>query len=477
MKITVSKSELYYFLFAILCMFIGFLFFEIIPYNNIFEVKCAIIFQFVTFVALFVALGKVNKNLITLYSVFMIMFYLFQNGQLLLYALNVKFNYFYVERYPFAELYESVKFSMYCMCSAFAAGVFSFRESKKTHVNLVDKIPVALLYKISRIGFFITGIIAYLLVIFKFFVWINGRYSGVLYIETLIPSLLGAIESLYPAFSILTILSGAKLKRKIIPLLFLFSFWGLLTALMGDRTTGLAVIVIIALMYYKNIFGNHERNKRLSNRIIFYVMIVVVLFLVSFGAAFRNQQDYTIGSIIEVLLSIVEELGFSFFPLITIMNLCPNVHPFLNGKSMISSVVSGFIPESIDFFGLFSKFADSASIPTHWIAERHQYGFGMDCSLNAECYANFGTWGFIAMFFICVVIAVMLKNIDYTKDNNIFAQYGGLAMLFAWFTLPRRRSYYIYNKIFWYIFIIGVFIILMSLIFRKKRSDKIVSKR
>ena len=45
----------------------------------------------------------------------------------------------------------------------------------------------------------------------------------------------------------------------------------------------------------------------------------------------------------------------------------------------------------------------------------------------------------------------------------------GFALLFGWFTLPRRRSYYIYNKIFWYVIIVAVFICILYLLYKRKK--------
>jgi hypothetical protein len=190
--------------------------------------------------------------------------------------------------------------------------------------------------------------------------------------------------------------------------------------------------------------------------------------LINFAANFRNHEAVTLGSFFDVIENVIYELGFSFFPLSAIMNMCPSVYDYLYGESMFSSVVTGFFPESLDVLGVFTGLADKASIPTHWIADRYQYGFGMDCSLNAEAYANFGMFGFISMFVVCAFIASSLKKIDYNSNNMVFSQYMGFALLFGWFTLPRRRSYYVYNKIFWYVIVIGAVIGVAYLISQKR---------
>ena len=75
------------------------------------------------------------------------------------------------------------------------------------------------------------------------------------------------------------------------------------------------------------------------------------------------------------------------------------------------------------------------------------------------------------MFVICALIAAALKRVDYKSKQNVFSQYIGLALLFGWFTLPRRRSYYIYNKIFWYVLAIGAAIGIVYLISQKRGQN------
>ena len=467
MKILLSKTKCNYLAIVLSTMIFSCILINIFNQKDINSLKIAVMIQFIGFLAMFFVLGYANKSLVTLYSVFLLVFYLFQNGQLLLYTFGANFDFFYVEKFSTELLIQSVFFSNLCMCSAFAAAIFSFDEKKNWVAKRIDNISNDVVYEASRIGWILTGIVTLALMVFKLVVWVGGGYSAIIVFEAAVPSIIGMIEALFPAFSILMIVSAVKSNRGTKMVITLFLIWGILTALIGDRTTGIGVVIIVLLMYYYGYFSSFDRR----NKIMFIVGGLITLVLIAFAANFRNHDEFVLGSIFSVRGSVVYELGFSFFPLSAIMDMCPGNYDFLYGESMFSSVVTGFFPESLDIFGIFSSLADKASIPTHWIADRYQYGFGMDCSLNAETYANFGMYGFIAMFVICAFIAAFLKKVDYKDNKNVFSQYIGFALLFGWFTLPRRRSYYIYNKIFWYVLVVGAAIGIVYLISKKRGYD------
>ena len=467
MKFFMHRKKTVYFVLVLFLMLVSTLFLEQSYQGNAKSVKVSIITQFLLFIVLFLLLGYTNKSCITLYSVFLILFYVFQNGQLLLYAFNVKANKFvFVEKFSLDQLHKGVLFSNLCMFSAFAAAIFSFHEKKTKIIKKLDSISPKSIYSISFIGLALTAIIAYILIGVKVVVWLRGGYSSVMQFETKVPSMIGVFEALFPAFCILSLISGVKAQLKTRYILALFILWGMVTAVLGDRTTGMGVIVILLLMLY---FGYFPIPRKIQ-KMIFYFGCLMVVLAIPLIFSLRNHEKFSFGSIFQVIIDVVYELGFSFFPLQGIIELCPSTHNYLWGKSLLSSVVTGFFPESLDVFGWCHAMRDGASLPVHWIADRYQYGFGMDCSLNAEMYANFGMWGFLAMFLVCSLISFALKKVDHKSNQNVFSQYIGFALLFGWFTLPRRRSYYIYNKIFWYVIGVAAFIGIFYVVIKKIRG-------
>ena len=130
MKIHLSKTKCHYLIIVLLTMLISSILINVFNQNDIASLKTAVIIQFVGFIAMFFVLGYSNKSLVTLYSVFLLVFYLFQNGQLLLYTFGANFDFFYVEKFSTELLIQSVFFSNLCMCSAFAAAILALMKRK-----------------------------------------------------------------------------------------------------------------------------------------------------------------------------------------------------------------------------------------------------------------------------------------------------------------------------------------------------------
>ena len=125
MKFLIHRKKTIYFVLVFFLMLVSTIFLENIYQGSAKSIKCSIITQFVLFIVLFLLLGYANKSCITLYSVFLILFYLFQNGQLLLWAFNVKGDKcVFVEKFSWDQLHKGVLFSNLCMFSAFAAAIF-----------------------------------------------------------------------------------------------------------------------------------------------------------------------------------------------------------------------------------------------------------------------------------------------------------------------------------------------------------------
>lgn len=133
MRVILSKTKCNYLAIVLAMTIFSCFLINVFNQNDVDSLKSAVIVQFVAFWVMFLVLGYANKALITLYSVFLVVFYIFQNGQLLLYAVGFDFNYYYVEKFSSELLIQSVLFSNLCMCSAFAAATFSFDEKREIY--------------------------------------------------------------------------------------------------------------------------------------------------------------------------------------------------------------------------------------------------------------------------------------------------------------------------------------------------------
>lgn len=439
-------------------------------------IKAAAIGQFVVFILLYIAFGKVQGELFSIYAIWLIAFYLFQNGQILLYSLGFDYNYWYVERYSKKIVFQSVCISANSLCAAFAAGGFALKKERPTlfthHLNCIDE---SVVQQTAKIGWIISGIVAYINVLIKMSIVLAAGYSGVLAYETTVPAAIGLVEYFFPVFTIMIIVYK-NYGRFVNGVVGGFLLWGILTALTGDRTSGVAVVVLVAVMYMKNIyffraglFAEKQRNSQRKRYLVFAAVAIVAMYLIAFAFSFRAGNQYEGFSLIDIVIRTIGELGFSFFPLVLNMQVYPSIEPYLYGKSLAASAICGFIPETIDFIGVTKKLSELAAAPMKKLQEYFSYNYGLDCSLIAEGYANFGNYAWIAVFISCSVVARMLSKVDYRRKDNRFSQYVGMALLYTWFTLPRRRSYYIYNHIFWTCLIMGIFLKAINDSFARKK--------
>ena len=147
--IYLSKRKCIYFAVILFAMIVSSILIGILPLKSVASLKTAILIQFFGFVLMFGALGYMNNALITLYSVFMVVFYLFQNDQLFLYAINMDIDLWAIRTFSVKRLQQSVFFSNLCMYSAFAAAVFSADRKKNWIAKKIDLIAAQDIYKIA----------------------------------------------------------------------------------------------------------------------------------------------------------------------------------------------------------------------------------------------------------------------------------------------------------------------------------------
>lgn len=451
----------------LLCGIIFYFLFSIAPANET-SVSSAAITQLFIFIYYFCILGKKAGTFFSSYAVFLIVFYLFQNGQVLLYALNIPFDTFYVDKYSSRILLDSVIFSTLCLISAFGASIFSLDKSPNDIIQRnANQLNPKNVLALSQKGFFFLGIVALPLMFVKFYICATTGYFMMIKFAETVPSILKMIEKLFLAFSVLSLVYSDRKSRwyKIITIIILI--WSLLAVFSGDRTVGLAGIAML-LLYKSNTNGvKLSFIKRVKKYTFFIFVGLGILYLINIAFSFRMQEQVETHSIYDTVIDAISQLGFSFFPLVLMMDVCPSVHSFQYGKTFIGGLVYGLIPSNLDFFGITDTFEEWSSGPTSWIDQDFNYNFGIDFSLIAECWANFGWYGWIAMFFLCVIIAKLLRNVDFLNKDNKFSQYTSLILMYSWFTLPRRKSYFIFNNWFWYILVVAI----LLLIFCRKRKS------
>jgi hypothetical protein len=296
----------------------------------------------------------------------------------------------------------------------------------------------------------------------------SSGYYAMMEFNSVVPSVIKLFEKLYMGTSILLLVYLGNKTNWYRFLSIITTTWSLVAALTGDRTVGLAGLITIALIKF-TIGDRSQKRHSFSRYITILVFGIAVMYLVSIAFSFRMQSDISTTGLGDTLVNAIGTFGFSFFPLVLVMQIYPSFYNFEYGKSFLGGIVHGLIPENFDFLGLTNVFKQWNSESTNLLDSYYKYGFGLDFSLNAECYVNFGGAGWIAMFFLCAVIATLLKEVNFKRLDNLFTQYSVLILLYSWFTLPRRKSYYVFNNFFWYIIVLGVLLLLVrKFLYRNK---------
>ncbi len=241
-----------------------------------------------------------------------------------------------------------------------------------------------------------------------------------------------------PSFLMLFILYKNDKKLKIINII--FTVYIGMYFLSGSRLDGVLLLVVILLIkhnWYKPF------NKRVSIKMCIYIVIgLVILSLIS---AVRNSiyvsSDFsylittTVKNIItnNPLFVALEEAGYTFLAIATVVSYCPVYVPYNMGLSYFNSIFM-LMPN------LFWDVHPAAKSNTDIVFKGFltQYG-GIGSSFIAESYYNFGFLCIVLALIFGVLIGILTKNImKYSKEWNVRKFY--LYIYIAQFSLFYVRS-------------------------------------
>lgn len=413
---------------------------------------------------------SLTEKIFTPTNLFLGVYYIFQNGQLLLLALGIKFDTFYIntlKEYMMPVVAFSAISNVIAGYVALLTAVPLQKEMIKEYHRKIDFIPDKFIVTVARIGFFITGAISIVLILIKIRYSLSGGYDAVRRFEGYIPSIINLCEYMFMPFAILLISYSETHKSAMVRNVIII--WAVLTALCGDRTTGIGALVAIIYLIYTQ---QHNVNEKLGKKIISFIFLVLAGILltvfIQVAYSFRTKGSMDISSIYKLIVNTISDLGFSYFPLFTTMGIVPGTEKFLLGKGYVLSFIGGFIPAFIDVTGTISKINSQSRIFEVWQSKYYsQYSFGLGYSLNAEAYTNFGWYGLIALGVILLVIFKLLNSFNPQNKKDKWGCYRTSILIFFWFTLPRRDSYYIWKAISYSLILMQIYILTMRNVLRK----------
>lgn len=409
-----------------------------------------------------------EKTLITPFTVILLCFIFFQFGLPILYAIVPDYHNFYVEFLDISIVVKGAKYSVIAIETFIIGGALGAGRGKGIiNLNKDYLADEKLIQQVARILFWTTGIIA--IPVNVFVLMLSRRYGyGYVKVDTmgLYNGITNFAKTMFVASGFLTIVYSSGKKRKIyISLLLVYA---ILSMASGGRTEGLPVLLAFIFMFT----ANEKRKHKILKYGIIILLSLGMLYTLAFLAQTRIGNNYEIKSIGDIIVDVMQEMGFNFTSICFTMNYVPSSTPYQLGGSYIGSLI-GLIPQSLDFIGLRSIYNVSAEI---WLAKQlsASYGtlfdFGVGYSVIAESFFNFGWAGIIVIglqgFLIQKLFALKLHG------NPQFAEYIQMIMIYG-LTTYSRRSFYTLEKVIEYdVLLIMLIIYLGYYLTRKKRGER-----
>lgn len=404
-----------------------------------------------------------QKKFLTPFNIVLACFVLFQYGLPILYAFVPQYQNFYVEFLGFESAIEGLRISTLAIEVFILGGILGL-GIKKNIIN-IDKEYLRngqFIFLLSRVLFLVTGITTIPLAIVVFFLSIRYGY-GYIKIDNMemYNGITNMAKTLFIAAGFLSIVYAPTKRRKKTFIVLMLIYGGLSMA-SGGRTEGLPIILALLILVSKNEGKNKLTIKRFFRGLIIILLLVGILFLLTMIAQIRMGNSNVNLSLINILISTIEEMGFNFTSIGFTMEFVPNSTSFQYGGSYLNSLIC-LIPRSIDLFGVIDRVREY--LPEIWIqSQLHStYGslfdFGVGYSVIAESFYNFGYFGVIAVGLQGWIIQRFF-NLKIITDSRM-STYIQLIMVYG-LTTYARRSFYTLEKVIEYDILLVFFLLYLA---------------
>lgn len=401
---------------------------------------------------------KISSTLISPCLIYLGLYYLFQNGLLLLTLFDTEYNSFYLNYFQLYIKEATLFASISNLIAGFACLLVYKNKKIKNKYDRTDSLVGSSIANSALKGFIFTGLIAIPLIFLKTTVALQGGYSAVRTYEETIPFIFNFLEYMFMPFAVLSLLYNVGPKQRIVFVITVI--WLLLTAYCGDRTTGLSGILIIAVINFKQ--SIHKKHD-IRSYVKIGLVLVLLAFFVQLFSILRSQGEVSdMGENENAIVHLLGELGFSSITLFSMMDIVPRYEGFLYGTGYLASLVSGFLPASLDPTGTVANLVKYRDVNDQWMQKYFDFDFGFGFSLNSEAYINFGWYGLIVLLLVNYVVLWLLNYSSRRLNASKFDSYVTYILLFLWCTLPRRDSYYIWKAIMYGVILIRWYILLTS---------------
>lgn len=406
----------------------------------------------------------VHDKIVSVQTVFILLFVLFQFGLPVVYACMPEYFNYYISLFDKKILIKAIKYTIlsiqtYIFCTSLVIVADSGKKKKRTggrwlaiiesHTKSVE---VAALYLFC----FTAAVVVP--------VNMASAVRAVLAEGAIVNMFRGAMaangvtrffqEFYFPSALLYLCFSSSAQRKKIVGFFYLLVSFSMV--LVADRSGGITALVVLAFYHFYT-----SENKKQGKQIILLVASGIILAVASSVIAAVRISGDDIGSALDgrILLNVIEEMGFNFTSLCFVMDYIPSKTGFRYGLSYFVSFIL-LIPKTFGLGSVYPALQSCLGETWLWNANR-LYGrkfldFGVGFSLIAESYYNFSWAGIFVMIPISVLIT---KIINDDKAGTAWRLYIRLALLLSLFTVPRRQFLSILKGIEYSIFFMIVYLI------------------
>ncbi|UQR32312.1 O-antigen polysaccharide polymerase Wzy [Enterococcus faecium] len=440
---------------------------------------------FIIFLVIIRTLISKYKTVFRILTLFIILFFIYLQGQVMLNAFNLTLNGLLSNKFSSEKLIDGI-LDVHLFMAMFLIGVSTIREKQNLLVN--DALYINKKNNVYDLNMIITGYI-FLLISLPFELYVNLRklvftltygYAS-LYQEISLESISSTSKILsyffLPGCFYIFFASKRKSKNEKLSLILLIAH-SFLELLIGYRAS--AIIPIILILYALNVKNkktNSEYLNRKTKKTILGICILAAFIIVFIFPLVRESRNN--GGLLNISLSnafswnnyknlftTIDSMGKSLQTVIYTKEIVPGMEPFRYGVSyimnltmIVPNIFGGTHPAEI--YGSLGRWLTKIVDIDFW-----NFGGALGFNVVSEAYINFGYLGIIAIGFMLGRILQLTEiKVEASGKEINYASYAIVAVYLL--SYPRGEFSSLVRGIFWYMLIPRIFYLLIS---RRKKS-------
>lgn len=408
-----------------------------------------IIASLIFFAAELVWIFIASDRRVTPLILFLIVFYLVRNCQFLLVLFGVPFDVHHL-----VLLKEQLKGGIVLTSAgnvwAGYAGIVATVPQKELRrmpprVALQDCTDERRLFAFLCIGFLLTGIGAYGAAILRFSRFSENGMAAVEELNGRLPMILSWVEALFVPFGFASVAYFGKKRFGAVAIGALTGYF-LLTLVCGSLPLGVGGLVAMVFLICLIMQTSRDRVQTFGIFAAIGILVLLLSFLVTLMREPNRWEELPLRNIV---IDTISEIGYGCVALLAALRIVPTSEPFLFGRGYAESLLGGILPPQTDSVGFLARLTADTRIYETW--ERHYFGElkGVESFPDAYAYLNFGQFGFLAIFVLCVLIAFLLNRYRQYERDCKFPKYAACVLLYASLTFSYRGGTAILRTFVW----------------------------